>query len=167
MTSEVTAPEPGALVEVRLIGVPLDAYCRASQHHDELRREFAFIAQARGADERSIPVRLLSVAEQLNQRFASFTADPGQELDAAVVAGRAAIDVVYRVPAEAGPAAAEFDALLDEADEFCRAGGELLTLAAPPRAAAFRKWFLGEFARQAAGHPPTPWTEPKPEEADA
>ncbi|MDP8936487.1 MAG: hypothetical protein M3O23_01920, partial [Actinomycetota bacterium] len=45
------------------------------------------------------------------------------------------------MPAEVGPAAAEFNRLLDEADEFCRAG-DLLTLATPPDTAAFRRWFL-------------------------
>lgn len=159
MTAEAMSAEAGALVEVRLIGVPVDAYGLASQHHDELRREFALIAQARGADDRSVPARLLAVVEELNRRFASFTAGPGQDLEASLKDGRPTVDVVYRVPVEAGPAAAEFDALLDEADEFCRAGAELLTLAAPPRAVAFRRWFLGEFARQAAGQPPTPWAE--------
>ena len=55
-------------------------------------------------------------------------------------------------------AAAEFDALLDEADDYCRAGETLLTLATPAPALAFRRWFLGEFVRQAAGEPPRPWT---------
>jgi anti-anti-sigma factor len=50
--------------------------------------------------------------------------------------------------------------LLDEADEYCRAGEHLVTLAAPPLERAYREWFIGEFIRQAAGGSPQPWATP-------
>jgi anti-sigma B factor antagonist len=47
----------------------------------------------------------------------------------------------------------------EEAEAYCREGIELLTLAAPPEASAFRRWFVGEFARQMAGEAPMSWPE--------
>ena len=38
--------------------------------------------------------------------------------------------------------------------------GDLITVAMPEDCRAFREWFLEEFARQAAGQPPTPWEGP-------
>jgi hypothetical protein len=60
------------------------------------------------------------------------------------------------VPASAGSAATALGEMLDEADEFCRAG-DLLTLAAPDDSVEFRRWYLGEIVGQLAGRAPTPW----------
>lgn len=49
--------------------------------------------------------------------------------------------------------------MLDEADEFCRSGNHLLTLATPPELLAFRRWYLGEFNAQLQGQSPLPWPE--------
>jgi hypothetical protein len=146
------------LVEVRLLNLSVDAYQRSSEHHDELVREFALINEARRTDSgaEDLPGRLLALVDDLTARFAGFSSEPRAALQAALDRGEKHIDLVYSVPPAAGPAAAEFDRLLDEADEFCRAG-DLLTLATPPDTAAFRRWFLGEFVAQAAGAPPTPW----------
>lgn len=48
--------------------------------------------------------------------------------------------------------------LLAQADDYCRQG-ELLTVAPPADAVAFRQWFLGEFASQIDGAPPRPWPQ--------
>ena len=49
------------------------------------------------------------------------------------------------------------DALLDEADEFCRSDGYLLTVTSSEEGLAFKRWYFDEFRRQLAGEPPTPW----------
>ena len=48
-------------------------------------------------------------------------------------------------------------AIFDEADDYCRAGEHLLSLATPPEALAFRKWFINEFVAQIGGSAPVPW----------
>lgn len=147
------------LQEVRLIGVSIDAYRRSSEHHDELQREFALITEGRREDTQgsdAVPARLLALIADLGARFSGFTAGPTAELRAAMARGDERIDLSYSLPAEVGPAASEFDRMLDEADAFCRSG-DLLTLATPPDVLAFRRWFLGEFVGQLAGAPPTPW----------
>ena len=144
------------LYAVRLLQVPLDLYGRATEHHEELKREFALIAAARPAQREEIPARLLKLVAELRQQFGAFTAAPTGELQQALRRGDATVDVSYQMPAAAGDAAVEFERLLDEADEFCERGS-LLTLATPRDVAAFRRWFLGEFAAQIGGRSPTPW----------
>ena len=47
--------------------------------------------------------------------------------------------------------------MLEEADDYCRRGDHLLTLATPEEERRFRRWFIGEFVDQIEGKPPTPW----------
>ena len=141
------------LVQVRILGLPLDVYQRAAEHSDELLREFALI---RGDDSDHVPTRLLALIEELNLRFGGFTQGPTTSIHDALARGDREIDLLYEVPPDAGAAAARLGALLDEADDFCRSG-DLLTLATPPEGLAFRRWFLAEFALQAVGRPPRPW----------
>ena len=157
-------PEPAshgggdeALVEVRLVGLPVVAWRRASEHGDELLREFALIAEQEPAERGDVPRRLVALTEDVGRRYRPFTAPTRAVLEAAAERSEASLDVTYRVPAEVGRAAAELDALLDEAEDYCRSGEALLTVAAPPDALAFRRWALGEFARQAAGLAARPW----------
>ena len=141
------------LVPVRILGLPLDVYRRASEHSDELLREFALI---REDNSEHVPARLLALIEELNARFSGFTQGQTLALQEALARGDAEIDLFYEVPAEASQAAVRLGALLEEADEFCRAG-DLLTLAAVPEGVAFRRWFLEEFVLQIDGRPPRPW----------
>ncbi len=150
--------EPGALVEVRLLGLSVSAYRDASAHHDELFREFALITSRHPSEGHELPARLLDLVEELDQRFAGFAAGPRAEIEAAAERGDEAVDVTYRVPPETREAVIRLAELLSRADEYCRQG-ELLTVAPPPDAVAFRNWFLREFAVQIEGVPPTPWPE--------
>jgi hypothetical protein len=79
----------------------------------------------------------------------------------ALARGDEQLDVVYEVPQAASVACKELNAMLDEADDFCR-HGELLTLATPGDQVAFRRWFLDEFVTQLAGGAPTAWTDVAP-----
>ncbi|MGH9265636.1 MAG: hypothetical protein ACRD1D_13190 [Acidimicrobiales bacterium] len=143
---------PG-LLPVEILGLPLDVYQRASEHNDELLREFALIRED-GSDH--VPARLLALIEELHGRFGAFTEGPTSALQGALVRGDRDIDLHYEVPAEAADGAVRLGALLDEADAFCRSG-DLLTLATVPESLAFRRWFLDEFVSQIAGHPPRSW----------
>jgi hypothetical protein len=155
----------GPMIRVRLLDLPLDLLDRAQQASEELLREFTLIAAglARGADRpdpgRRLPARLISIVQTLLEGYRPFTVAQDEQLAAAVRAGMPRLDqVVYEVPASAADAARALGEMLDEADDYCRAGEHLLTLATPPDLVAFRRWFLGEFERQAAGDPPMPGT---------
>lgn len=153
----MTAPEE--LVSVRLLGVPVDLYRQASEHQDELRREFAFIQHGSSPDDTDVPRRLLQLVDELEARFGAFSQQPRSVLSGAIGGGAANMDVEYRVPPYAKEAAVTLAALLDEADRYCRSGTHLLTLATPPGPLAFRRWYLGEFVAQIDGADPTPWDQ--------
>jgi hypothetical protein len=149
---------PGHLVTIRLIGVSLEAFSHSSEHHDELFREFALIQSREPSAGHTVPGRLLALMEELTGRYGGFGAVPQSVLDAAMAQGDAVVDLVYEMPAEVRDACVHLADLLAEADQYCR-DGDLLTMAPPPDAVAFRDWFLLEFVRQVDGLPPVPWPD--------
>ena len=146
------------LVEVRLLRLPLEIWQRTQEHVDGLLREFALIIQ--DAEARSAaPGRLLALVQELNAGYGSFSEEQRREMEAALERGEAEIDMSYEVPPGAAGAARQLGDMLDEADEYCRRGDHLLTLATPPEELRFRRWFISEFVDQLGGAPPTPWPE--------
>jgi hypothetical protein len=143
------------LVEIRLLRFPLRVYARATEHYEELFREFALLAASSDHDADAVPIRLLSLIDMLGRRYPP-QAQLEEERAAALARGDLERDFSMTVPRSAGEASEQLGDLLDEADEFCRAG-DLLTLAAPAEAVAFRCWYLGEVVAQAKGAQPSPW----------
>jgi len=148
---------PPELMEVLLIGVPLDIQRQANAHYDALMREFELIRQSDAAAE-SVPARLLDLVDELSTRFAAFAAQPRALVQAALESGGTSVDLTFEVPREITEACERLLALLDEADAYCSAGEHLVTLSSPPTVRAYREWFLREFIGQSHGRPPTPWS---------
>jgi hypothetical protein len=146
---------PPELATVRILGLPLGVLQRASEHNDELLREFALI---REENSEHVPSRLLALIDELNGRFGSFTEGPAKAIQEALDRGDHEMDLEYRVPADAADGAVRLGSLLDEADQFCRSG-DLLTLATLPESLHFRRWFLEEFSLQIGGGAPRTWAE--------
>jgi hypothetical protein len=148
------------IVQVRLRELPVPVWARTQQATDELLREFA-LASAAPADEHKhpLPARLTALIASLTERFAGVSSEQEQQLFDAADAGVPVIpELVFTVPAEAAAASRALGDMLDEADDYCRAGRHLLTLAAPDEVVAFRRWYLSEFIRQTDGEPPVPWS---------
>jgi hypothetical protein len=159
--SDVTG-DLGPIVAVRLLELPVDLQSAAQEHMDGLQREFALLVEGRrqaGEDQHELPDRLLEVIQALDNRYASFVARPEAELEAARQAGKTRIDLVYEVPTAAAGAARELGSILDQADDYCREGEHLLTLAAPEPVARYRRWFIEQFVEQIAGAEPVSWPE--------
>ena len=157
------------LVDVRIIALPLPVVQLAREHGEGLMREFALIKLA-DEEESRVPARLTDLVNELTERFSGFTVATDAELAEAEARGDGEMDLTYRVPAEAAEACVRLGELMDEADEYCRAGKHLLTLVTPPEALAFRRWFFDEFIRQIAGEAPLSWPDyvaAHPEEAGA
>jgi len=142
--------------EVVLLGVPVALWAEASAHLDALRREFALML-ATDPTGTSVPHRLHQLMAELSERFAGFGEPQRAQLERASAEGQGSVDLRYTVSVSVADAAARLLELLDDADEFCRSGDALLTLAAPHRVQALRRWFLTEFIRQSGGEAPTPW----------
>jgi hypothetical protein len=152
----------GQLVTVELRRLPVELQARASEHTQELQREFVLIAEglqhAEGPS--ALPRRLLDLVDTLQRRYGGFTVDQEDALDKALHDGVPTLDLDFTVPPDVADAAVALGAMLDEADEYCREGKHLLTLATPPDLVAFRRWYLDQFVDQIAGRPPTPWDGP-------
>jgi hypothetical protein len=146
------------LVEVQLLRLPLPVWQRTQEHVDGLLREFALIAQdpeAQGAT----PGRLLDLVKQLSAGYGGFSVEQRRAMEAALERNESEIDLTYQLPPAAAAAAQQLGDMLDEADEYCRRGDHLLTLATPPEELRFRRWFISEFVDQVNGAPPTPWPD--------
>jgi hypothetical protein len=145
-------------VEVRLLRLPLDVWQRTQEHVDGLLREFALISQDAEA-RAATPGRLLDLVKEMTAGYGGFSAEQRKAMVAALDRGESEIDLTYHVPPGAGAAAQQLGDMLDEADEYCRQGDHLLTLATPAEELRFRRWFIREFVDQIKGAPPTPWPD--------
>ncbi|HEX3005329.1 MAG TPA: hypothetical protein VHO27_14035 [Angustibacter sp.] len=156
--SEAEAPE---LVEVHLVDYPLDLFLRAQEHADDLIRELTLIANSPAVESghSDLPARLLVLVEQLTHQYAGVSDDVEQQRDAALDRGDTRVDLTYRVPRHIADAVRHLGTVFDEADDYCRQGEHLLTLATPPDALAYRHWILEEFVAQIEeGRAPVPWS---------
>jgi hypothetical protein len=152
--------EPGGeLYDIHILGLPVAIHREAAEHQDELQREFQLISSQADSSPDIVPSRLLNLVRNLSSRFQSLTTEQDAMLRRALESGADTVDLHYRLPAETSGACVELAGLLREADEYCAAGDELLTLAAPPAVVAYREWFLNEFVRQIAGEQPLPWKD--------
>jgi hypothetical protein len=147
------------LHEVRLLRVPVRLLAAGRAHHDELMHEFAVLAVAEPDRSGTVPRRLLELIETLGHRYSAAASRPDALIDQAVAEGVDTLDLTYQVPAHVVDAADRLEALLAEADEFCRCE-QLLTLPRPLLLREMAHWYLDEFRRQIAGQPPQPWTGP-------
>ena len=149
--------EPSRTVEVRLLELPIELWRRASAHHEAIQREFDIVKAdlPRG----SVPHQLSELLEELDLRFAGVGDPARQQLLTSAERGERHMDLVYHVPPEMTTVVRRLDEMLDQVDEFCRAGERLLTLATPSDLVSFRKWTFGEFTRQVDnGERPLPWS---------
>ena len=147
------------LHEVKLLGLPVRVMIAARERHDELMREFALLALGGPFVRADVPARLVELTQVLGVQYAAAKERPDDLVDAAVARGDDTVDLTYIVPAHVIAAADRVDALMAEADEFCRSE-QLLTLARNPAMVEFAGWYLEEFRRQVAGEAARPWTGP-------
>ncbi len=145
---------------VRILGLPVAIWARAQESSDELIREFTLIALGDAPGERELPQRLMALLQQLTASYGHVGESQNELVQRASLDGVETLDeLIYEIPPSAASAATELGRMLDECDEYCRAGEHLLTLAAGADVRAFRWWFLDEIAAQVGGAPPTPWSE--------
>ncbi len=148
------------LVPVRLLDLPVQLHARAQQRSDALHREFRLVVEQARDDATSVPARLLEISTTLSGRYEGFTEAQEELLELAVAEGVERLpELRFDVPRHGGEAAAALDALLDEADTWCR-DGAMLVLAAPADVIAYRRWYLHCFVTQCAGAEPVPWPGP-------
>jgi hypothetical protein len=146
---------------VVLLELPVQLWAASQEHHDELLREFALMTaglEDREGEAPPVPVRLLRLVEQLTASFAGSSDEQRGRLFASAARGDEVMESLeFALPEAAGPACDQLAAMLEEADEYCRAGRHLLTLSTPRELRLFRTWYLEQVRDQLAGHPAEPW----------
>jgi hypothetical protein len=162
VTSTPSVSDPDELIPIRLLRLPVAIWAQAQEHVDDLLREFTLIAQQlheRG-DRQAVPVRLVTLVERLTEEYGGLNAEAEQALAAAAAAGENEVpEFTIQAPRRAAEPSRHLGAMLDEADEYCRGGTYLLTLATPSEARRFRAWYLNEVIRQLDGEQPVPWPD--------
>ncbi|HYH35118.1 MAG TPA: ATP-binding protein [Nocardioides sp.] len=149
----------GDTVHVRILRAPIRALAEFEAHYRELRREVRLLALAH-ADR-------YPLAKSLADLFGSLQREVQEGLDGELLrkarrAGHKEIDLTVPVSPDEAQTMGRFVELLDFADDFCRKE-KLTGLARTPRQVRFQTWFFTEFARQAAGHGPRPWSNTAPD----
>jgi hypothetical protein len=154
------------LHDVHLIELPVAVHARAQEHSAELMREMYLIVQGQRGEadhpergQHPLPRRLMDLIEALTNSYGGLTNEQNRQLADAIDGGHDSIDLAYRVPMSVGADVRRLGDMLDEADDYCKQGEHLLTLATPPDLLRYRRWYLHEFATQLAGNPPTPWSQ--------
>jgi hypothetical protein len=152
----------GDLYEVRVLQLPVRIWARSQEQHDALMREFALMSVPSEESERQrhVPTRLAQLIDTLTADFEGVATEQEEQLFAAAAADVDVIEeLVYTLPRAAVPASKALGDMLDEADDFCRQGRHLLTLAADEELVRFRRWYLSQFIDQADGKPPVAWPD--------
>ena len=155
----MTAPDE--LLDVHMLQLPVPLAARAREHFEGLTREFTLIALSAGEEgAHHVPARLMELVTSITAQFAGINSEADRRLEDAIDNGDAVIeDHVLRVPPAAAPASKALGDIIDEADDYCRQGEHLLTLAFPPDLAAYRRWYLGQVLDQLAGKPAVSWPD--------
>lgn len=149
-----TRPPSGEMMTIRLLDMPAQLFAAYRTRYNELRRELQLLSITHGSD--------YPIAEDISELFVQVEQERRQSrgsesLEEAIQAGADRVDLEYQVPVTAPQTMTRLLELLEEADKFCR-DQRLLALAASPQQTQLQRWYLGEFARQAAGEPPLPWS---------
>ena len=155
LVDERLASEQGPVdrMTVRLLGMPVKVFVHYRLWYEELRRELRLLALNHGAD--------YPLAQELSELTVQVEAERRQavgidRLNAALEDGLDRVDLEYDVLGSTRETMSRLLRLLEEADVFCREQ-RLLTLEPTQQQIDLRRWYLGEFGRQAAGDEPRPW----------
>jgi hypothetical protein len=144
---------------VRLLGVPVELFCAAERHTNDLLREVALMAAARADLEPGhLFSELLATADAYAHRPAAVRQAMTDAVAAALCAGQDVVDVELDADDLAADGALAWEELLRRFDTMSREE-QLLTLPADAEIAAFRAWYVRELVEQVrAGREPVRWT---------
>ena len=147
---------PGAR-RVRFPDVPVDGYLELQAHNDALFRELELVSiELEGDDGARVAAPLADLVDQLYRRFQGQRDSYRDAVAVAQARGEATVELETAATAAAVSGARGYLALLEQADELCRAG-LLLTPEPSPAVRALRAWFVEQMAAQVLdGATPTP-----------
>jgi anti-sigma regulatory factor (Ser/Thr protein kinase) len=152
----VEPPDPADLVTIRLLGMPVELFLHLRRHFSELGRELRLLAIS---DPERFPLALEFSETYLQVEYERRHVVGLDALDRAIADGTASIDLAYRAPPTAPATMRRLNMLLHQV--YDQLTSKVLLASRPPDSMVeLQEWYLGEFQRQAAGEPPTPWRGP-------
>ncbi|MFZ0667214.1 MAG: ATP-binding protein [Acidimicrobiales bacterium] len=157
-TGEIEPDADATLIDFRWIGLPVALLIATGQHYDAVLREFHLVLEREPEERAALPGRFIALMDELTN-FGPLMSSVEQDLERGRQSGAQNVDVMLELPREVGPMALRLDNLLDEADAYCAAGVDLLSLEPSNDVVSLRKWLIGELARQAEGHDAVAWAD--------
>ncbi len=133
-------------MKVVLLALPVNVQLRSIQHISDLRHELLIVRSGEEAGRVGHDPRLGKLLDDIDPDGIVGAAGRAQT-EAAKADGLDEIDVELDLSPETAPSYERMVAALEEADDLCREL-ELLTLAAPPEVADFRRWAAAEIVGQ-------------------
>jgi hypothetical protein len=148
--------DPASLVTVELLGMPVELFSHLRLHFNEIGRELRLLAISDG-DRYPLAVEFAETYLQVEyERRQVLGLDA---LDRAIAVGADEVDLTYAAPPTAPTTMERLDRLLTEV--YDRLTGKVLLSVRPPDVLLdLKRWYLGEFSRQAAGEEPMRWQGP-------
>lgn len=152
----MTADRAEGLRLVRLLNLPAGQFVDVNLHLDQLLYELQIVQAGEAAGTGNVPPELRRVTREILDRYADARATAREQASRALEQGTDRVDLELLLPAAAAEASEDLLALLEQADELCRAG-HLLTVPASPEAAELQRWISAELVAQLRlGRPPRP-----------
>jgi anti-sigma regulatory factor (Ser/Thr protein kinase) len=148
--------DPESLVTVELLGMPVELFLHLRRQFNELGRELRLLSIS---EPDRYPLALEFSETYLQVEYERRHVVGLDVLDRAIADGTASVDLVYRAPPTAPATMQLLDTLLHEV--YDQLTSKVLLASRPPDSLIrLQEWYLGEFRRQGAGEPPTPWRGP-------
>jgi len=144
------------MLEIRLLGMPVELFTHLRRHFNELGRELRLLALS---EPERYPLAVEFSETYLQVEYERRQVAGIEVLDQAIHEGGLTVDLTYVTPPTA-PATMQRLAGLIHRVYAELSGSVLLSVSPPDELVDLEDWYLGEFASQAAGEPPHPWDGP-------
>ena len=157
------AVEKERSVPVDLMGIPVALLQKASEEYEALFRELRLMKERAGSADAtppgapSLPGRLSLLVSEIGTRFSGLGPGMDENWQQVLDHNLGSYDWHLELPRSAVVDCEYYDAMLDEADEFC-ISANLLTLPTSASSVAVRRWFISEMIGQLRGRVPIPWS---------
>jgi hypothetical protein len=152
----VEPADPGDLVTILLLGMPVELFFHLRRHFNELGRELRLLAIS---EPDRYPLAVDFAETFLQVEYERRQVVGLDALDKAMAAGLPTIDLTYSAPPTAPATMGHLEELVGQVyDQLSEK--VLLSVRPPDELIALQHWYLGEFQRQPAGDPPTRWRGP-------
>lgn len=152
----LTPVDPSDMLEIRLLGMPVELFAHLRRHFNELGRELRLLALS---DAERYPLAVEFSETFLQVEYERRQVAGIEHLDAAMKDGGETVDLTYVTPPTAPATMQRLGELLHRVYAEL-SGTVLLSISPPDDLIALADWYLGEFARQGAGEPAVAWSGP-------